>query len=195
MKKPYFAIALITALSACSTIPPEAYYNRGAPESLLDVSSEVVSLDVSTASSVDELSHWLNEDTPSRAELYCMQDQESCKEAMSALDVYGVPYQHVASADSSAVLVYERVLARDCENRYIDNSINPYHLNHPTFGCSLAVNMVQHVSDKRQFVRPSLLDTADGRKVSQVIDKYLEPSEIKKSEGVGDSLVGDAKSE
>ena len=60
--------------------------------------------------------------------------------------------------------------ARDCENRYIDDTINPYNLNHPTFGCSISVNMVQMVTDKREFTNPSLMDYPDANKMRQVMD-------------------------
>jgi type IV pilus biogenesis protein CpaD/CtpE len=81
----------------------------------------------------------------------------------------------VASADNNVTLVYERIQARDCESRYIDNPVNPYNLNHPTFGCSLAVNMVQMVSDKRQFTNPAIMDYPDAFKAGQAMQAYGTP--------------------
>lgn len=177
--KSFAHIVVAAALlgSACSEIPKEAYFDRADPESLLDVSSEVVNLSIGSAGSLDELSEWINQDQPSRAELYCLDADPSCAAAQEILDLYGVPSAYVPAADSVVSLVYERVLARDCENSYIDNHVNPYHLNHPTFGCSIAVNMVQMVSDKHQFVRPNLLDHSDARKAVKIYNEYLNPPE------------------
>lgn len=193
----HYVLLLIAAvsLSACAIIPPEAYTNRGDPEALLDVSSEVVNLDITSQSSVDELSAWLNEDAPSRAELYCAADSAFCQQAEEMMGLYGVPYQQVPSSEMSVALVYERVLARDCVNRYVDNPINPYHLNHPAFGCSLAANMVQHVTDKRQFVRPNLLDGGDAKKAVQAYQNYSKRTEVKQPEGISDSLVSEGSSD
>ncbi len=194
MKQHLLSIVALTALMGCATIPPEAYVNRGSPESLLDVSSEVVNLDVSSPQARAELAQWVEEDAPSRAELYCSDaaDPSVCEEAESILQLYGVPYQQVSSSEQVAVLVYERVLARDCVNRYIDNAVNPYHLHHPSFGCSLAVNMVQQVTDRRQFIRPNLLDSMDAKKAAQVHDVYMTAPEAPSNEGIGDSLLDEA---
>ena len=169
-------VLTLSLLAACSKIPGEAYYNRGAPESLLDVSSEVVNLSVASEPALDELAEWINQDQPTRAELYCMDGDSRCAAAQEILDLYGVPSTYVPAADTTVTLVYERVIARDCEQRYIDNSVNPYNLNHPTFGCATAGNMVQMVSDKQQFVSPNLLDYSDARKGVQTYRNYLEPS-------------------
>ena len=56
----------------------------------------------------------------------------------------------------------------------MNNSINPYNLNHPTFGCSIASNMVQMVSDKGQFVSPELTGFGDGNKAVQAYGTYIE---------------------
>lgn len=193
MARSVLCVLGLLVLANCSNIPPQAYFAHGSPESLLDVSSEVVNLPVNSETALDELTNWINQDQPSRAELYCMESDVRCSAAQEVLDLYGVPSLYVPSSDNMIALVYERVLARDCENRYIDNHINPYHLNHPTFGCSMAANMVQMVSDKQQFVRPNLMDSAEARKGVQTYRNYLKPTEIKKNEGISDSLLDNAK--
>lgn len=194
MKKTLTILLSATTLAtACSQIPPEAYYNRAEPESLLDVSSEVVNLPVSSEQSLDELTNWVNRDQPSRAELYCDDTNPQCAAAVEVLNLYGIPTNRMASGDNMVSLVYERVLARDCENRYIDNSINPYNFNSPTLGCSVAVNMVQSVTDKHQFVRPNLLDTPDARKAVQAYQNYLQPRQLKEAKGISDSLLEEAE--
>jgi hypothetical protein len=164
------------ALTGCSHIPPEAYYNRGTPESLLDVSSEVVNVVLESEASIDELTNWVNQDQPTRAEVYCLQGDPVCKKANKVLEKFGVPVMYVSAADNNVSLVYERILARDCENRYIDNRANPYDLNHPTYGCSVASNIVMHVSDKHQLVSPPLMDYHDGSKAVQSVDAYNSPN-------------------
>ena len=168
---------VLLAVTGCSEIPKEAYFNRGSPETLLDVSSEVVNLQLSDMNSVSEVADWVNQDQPTRAELYCMDGDPVCMHAQQVLYQFDVPLLFVATADNMVTLVYERVLARDCENRFIDNTINPYNMNHPTFGCSMASNMVQMVTDKQQFISPALLDYADGAKVKQSMDGYNTANE------------------
>jgi hypothetical protein len=173
MKKFFVYSLSLIALTACSEIPREAYYDRGVPESLLDVSSEVVNFNLDSEQSVSNVSEWVAQDLPTRAEVYCLESDPTCLETVSVLEQYGVPVLFVAASDNSVALIYERVLSRDCDNRYIDNPYNPYNLNHPTFGCSMASNMVQMVSDKRQFVSPELKDFHDAEKTIQVFDQYL----------------------
>lgn len=189
MKKSLSLLSVVVAISACSVVPKEAYFNRGTPESLLDVSSEVVNIALSSPRSVDELSGWVSQDPPSRADLLCLESDLVCRQAQQVLDQSGVQVNYIAAADNNVTLVYDRVLARDCENRFIDNSTNPYHLNHPTFGCSVASNMVQMVSDKQQFISPALTDYPDAEKAAQVYQNYLKPPVVEqKKESLLDSV-------
>jgi hypothetical protein len=166
---------LLMATAACDVIPPEAYYNRADPESLLDASSEIVNFELRDEQSLDEMVSWVNQDQPTRAELYCQDGNPLCQQAQSALEQFGVQVTPVASDDQLVTLVYERILARDCDNRYIDNSINPYNLNHPAYGCSIAVNMVQSITDKRQLTSPPLSDYVDGLQTQRTMDAYRVP--------------------
>lgn len=180
-KQPFKTLVLASlavAMAGCSQVPPEAYFNHGSPESLLDQSSEVVNFDLSTYTALDDLMNWVNQDQPTRAELYCASGDATCAEAEQILKQFGVPAVHVTSADNLVTLVYERVLARDCENRYMENTVNPYNLNHPTFGCSNASNMVQMVTDKRQFTSPALLEMQDAERVERVMDGYRQPYNV-----------------
>lgn len=169
------AIGLLA--SGCSKIPAGAYFDRGQPESLLDESSEVVNFDILGPESLDELIVWINEDQPTRAELYCQDGDMLCLETYELLEQFGVPIMYVSSPDNVATLVYERVIARDCENRYIDDSVNPYNLHHPTYGCSVAANMVQMVTDKRQFTSPPLLDYPDADSVGAAMRGFRTPND------------------
>jgi hypothetical protein len=161
--------SLIAALAACSQIPKEAYYNRGQPESLVDNSSEIVNLKIHSPASIEEITSVINKDQPTRAVLKCPEGDGLCSETQSVLHQFGVPVKYTPSLENSVALVYERLQARDCENRYIDNMINPYNLNHPTFGCTVAVNMVQQVADKRVFTNPPLMDDASATTAMQTM--------------------------
>lgn len=161
-------------LASCSKIPAEAYGQRGAPESLLDVSSEIVTVDLVSQDSVDEVADWVESDQPTRAEIYCVEGDIMCDQVEQVFSVFGVEYEWIPSSYSETNLIYERVIAHDCENRYIDNRINPYNLNHPTFGCSLASNIVKMVSDRRQFVSPALLDFYDGAQAYKNVQTYRD---------------------
>ncbi len=175
-------------LVSCSTIPQEAYFNRGEPESLLDMSAEVVNIALDDAAGTDELIGWINQEQPSRADLACADANPNCRRAEQVLDQFGVPFEMTEGRANTVALYYERVMTRDCENRYIDNSINPYNLNHPTFGCSVASNMVQQVTEKRQFVNPALVDYVDGEKTVQVYRGY-EAKTPKESAASSSSLL------
>jgi hypothetical protein len=175
MRKTFIVATSLVMLSACSEIPLSAHFNRGSPESLLDVSSETVTVSLDSPSALSELTGWINNDQPTRADLYCTQSDPACYQAEQVLQQFGVPAVVTPAADNTVVLAYDRLQARDCENRYINNAINPYNLPHPTFGCSIAANMVQMVGDKRQFTNPSLLDFHDGDVAAQVYRGYLTP--------------------
>ncbi len=165
MKKTTLLCASLILLAGCSDVPRAAFFNRGTPESLLDVSSEIVTVQLDGDQSVDEIMEWLEQDQPTRAELLCYEDDPLCLAAEEVFGLYGVEYDYVSSDENSVHLIYERVLAHDCENRYVDNHINPYNMSHPAFGCSIASNMVQMVTDKQQFTSPGLLDYPDANKL------------------------------
>jgi len=179
MNKKTMKIALMatiaTVVVGCSTIPNEAYYLRGDPEGLLDQSSEVVNFELNDYSSLDELHNWIRDDQPTRAELHCYEGDSTCSEAEQILKQYGVSAAFVPSGDQLVTLIYERVMARDCENRYIENGVNPYNLAHPSYGCSTASNINQMVADKRQFTAPALLGLPDAERSERVMDGYRQP--------------------
>lgn len=177
------ALLLVTALSGCNRIPLEAHANRGGPESLLDVSSEVISVEMMSDQSADEIVNWIETDQPSRSEIQCFEGDPLCARAEDVLKLYGLEYEIVNSDRTEVLLVYERILARDCENRYIDNTINPYNLYYPTYGCSVASNLVQMVTDKRQFVSPTLLDYPDASSMVRAYNLFINPPKTNEDDG------------
>jgi len=168
----------LLALAACD-LPPKVYYNRGDPENLIDVSSEVVTIALTSPNSLTELSNMVSQDPPTRAILNCPQGDALCGQAKNICDKHGIASQWAGNGSNTAkagvTLIYERVTARDCQNRYIDDTGTPGNLPPPTFGCSITGNMVQMTSDKRQFVTPGLLDFQDGEKAAQAYGRYLQP--------------------
>lgn len=178
MMKNIFYAFMVLLLGACNQIPAEQYYNRGDPYSLLDSSSEVVNVSLISEDSITEIVQWIDQDQPTQAELYCLEGDTLCMQALETLESFHVPVTYIPAADNSLTLVYDRVVARDCDNRYMDNPINPYNLNHPTFGCSVAVNMVQMISDKRQLTSPALLDYMDGERAVQTYQLYRAPRDL-----------------
>lgn len=170
------AATALLALTACGQTPAtNAYLNRGGPESLLDVSSEVVNLGVSTPRELDALSDWITQDQPTRAELYCEPGSPRCNEAQKVLDLQGVPNSLIPSGSQAVTLVYERILARDCSQTYVDNPGNYFNTNHPSFGCAIAANIVQHVSDKQEFISPNLSDNPLATRAVTDFHRAYEP--------------------
>lgn len=186
------ALVVLIALAACHRPSDSAFYNHGVPESLLDVSSEVVTLSVADPDAVKELSRWIEQDQPTRAELYCGVGDMMCSRAQQVLDLHGVPTMQVPSAQASVTLVYERILARDCNQRYVDNGSNPFNTYHHSFGCSLAANVVQHVSNKQQFVSPNLMDVPPATEALQAYDRAYIPNPTKPAYSVDQSLAASA---
>lgn len=190
MRTPYsLTIALgLLSLAACQAAPsPEDYANRGDPERLLTKSAEIVHIDLGTADAIDMLADNIHRERPARAVLNCRADAPACKKATRVLAKAMIPAESTASGND-VTLMYDRILARDCEQRYVDNSSNPYNLNMPSFGCSMTGNTVQMVTDKRQFTDPGLLSFMDGGKAAQVYDNYSKPPAAEAG-GTGSSSV------
>lgn len=153
------ATVALLALSACQPPSDAAFANRGGAESLLDVSSEVVNLRVYDKKDIAALSDLVAKDRPSSAELFCDASSKDCADAKRVLETGAVAVAVTPSPNNSVSLVYERIVARDCNARYYDAGFSAYNVSQPSFGCAIAANTVQHVTDKRDFINPSLLDT------------------------------------
>ncbi len=192
-----YSVLILTAimLSACGTPPEESdFLNRGGPESLLDSSREVVDLYVSSAIGIEELSDWLDRDRPTSAQLNCASKGKYCADARKILELQGVPVTIGNGKDGSVTLVYERVTVRDCDSSYVDNAPNPYNTNHPNFGCSVASNIISHVGDKQQLVRPGSLDKPNAtRGVNDMVRAY-KPRPIVTPYSVEQALTSSATS-
>ncbi len=167
----------VLMLPACMDVPPGAYYNHGDPENLLQVTTESVHVNLNTRSDIRELAGILKDVRPTRAELSCPQGDSVCAQAVQLLDAHDIPASYTGNAsDHSVALLYQRTVAHDCENRYIDNTRNQHNLPAPTLGCSVTANMVQMVTNKNQFTNPGLLDYPDADKAAQTYSNYAQPS-------------------
>jgi len=190
MKQWLMVSCLALALGACEPLPPDAFSNRGDPESLLSVSSETVKIELSSADSLKDLSASLAKETPTRAVLNCAPGNKLCGNAEHMLNAQKIAVARNAATGSEVTLIYERVVARACDNSYIDDSRDERNMQPPSFGCSLRSNTVQMVTDKQQFVNPGLLDYRDGDKTEQVYQQYMQPPAPPTSgSGMGQSLV------
>ena len=180
----YGFAACFLLLAACDKPAPE-YVNSGDPERLLIYSSETVILDLDSKKSLTKLSELVVRDRPVMAELGCSLVKSRCAQAKEIFERNGVPLRFASEKNNNVKLSYDRVIARDCEQHFIDNMSGSRSFTHPAFGCAIAGNMVQMVSDKRQFANPDLLDFPDAEKLNQSYRDYLKPSykrEVKAAE-------------
>ena len=130
---------------------------------------------------------------PTRAELFCDPTTPNCKDATKILQLKNVPTAINASPNNTVTLVYERILARDCNQRYVDTGFSMYNVPAAAFGCSISANMVQHVSDKREFINPSLSDDPSAKgAVSSYRRAYTPKTDAPVKYGVGNSTVSSA---
>lgn len=178
-------VACLVLVSACVDVPAPEYVNSGDPERLIDISSETITLGLDAKNSLSNLSEMVASDLPSSAELRCSFRNTRCAQAKEIFERRQIPIHLTSENDNSVVLSYERVMVRDCNPHFIDNMSGSRSFNHPSFGCANTGNMVQMVSDKRQFTNPSLLDYPDAEKANQSYNNYLKPSskrEVKDAE-------------
>jgi len=65
------------------------------------------------------------------------------------------------------------VLARDCDQSFRDTRPTIFEeKNSPGFGCSVSANIVQHVSNKQQFISPNLSDLRDAESAVSTYNGY-----------------------
>lgn len=185
----------LLALGACTNpMPPEAYQIQSDPEKLITMASDIVTIDLSGKSYSERLSDTLELNPPTSAVLNCNPSESACKKAKRILSKHKIETES-ADSGNSVTLLYARLAVRECENRYIDNSHNPYNLQYSSYGCATASNMSQMVTDKRQFTNPELLDFHDGEKAAAVYDNYLNPPATTSSSAQSGSVAGSITSQ
>ena len=190
MKKTFSTFTLIACsllLSACNNKPADVAIDRGNPERLVDMSSEAVTLSLGSKKSLTKLSNMVAKDAPARAELSCSLKNINCSQAKEILERHSIPVRIVGEKNNNVILSYERTVVRDCNPRYADNMYDDSRNNHPAFGCAVAGNMVQMVSDRKQFTSPALLDFPDAAKGEQTYQSYMKPAAKSSSASSGAS--------
>ena len=162
-------LVCVSLLQACTTAQKTGFIT---PESLIDRSSERVTFSLATPSAKQDITDWLAKDMPSRVELECSGDNGVCSTIAQELDRRHVPLQMGATGGQpKAVLIYERFVARACDNQFKDNSFNPFNHNHPALGCSVSSNLVQSVSDSTQFTSPAMMDGTPATQAIRAVRK------------------------
>lgn len=192
MKK-YSLLICLLSISACTEPYNEVAVDPGNPERLIDKSAETVTFGLKAKNSVTKLSDMVRQDRPSSAELRCSLSNPRCTQAKEIFERNGIQVNLGGEQNNSVVLSYNRVMVRDCDQRYVDNMSGNRSLNHPAFGCSIAGNMVQMVSDKSQFTNPSLTDLPDAEKANQAYGDYLKPSAKREFKATEWNSTGAAK--
>lgn len=191
------AVATLLALLASCGMPPSdrAFSGRGTPESLLDRSSEVVTLNTATRQDLDDLATWIARDVPTRAELNCPTSEANCREAERMLIKKNVPVVKGVDGAYAVTLVYERIIARDCNPSFRDHRANYYNTNHPAFGCAIAANIVQHVTDKTEFNAPDTLDAAPASRAVTTFKRAHTPRPVQPAYTINQGLVNQARTQ
>ncbi|AIL65162.1 hypothetical protein NOVO_03895 [Rickettsiales bacterium Ac37b] len=136
-------------------------YTRIEPENLIDFSSEQVSFSLSSPSVQEDVTNWLTNDQPTSVELGCTISNKTCSNIVKLLNLYGINY-NFNTIDNKITLFYNKVVARDCNRISSDKDGNI--IRSHNLGCAVSANIVQMVSDHKQFIEPSLLDLHDATK-------------------------------
>lgn len=163
MKKISLLCSILVLVSACSM-------HRAAPviraESLINSSAEKVSFAISDLSSLSPIEKWVsNGDSPSSAELTCVNRGKVCNAVKKILSKHGISVNEVPAAPGSdnvvgsVSLIYNRLIARECATVH--------------FGCATSTNSIHMVTNREQFIKPALSDFQDAASVVEAVKKYV----------------------
>lgn len=155
--------------------PAGAFNNSGDPERFLDSSLDLVTMSLGSRGALGGIIKMVRQDPPTLAQLNCSQKEALCMEARSIFANQRIPTEFSGDYNDNITLVYERVIVRDCDPRFVDNTKNPYNTPMESLGCSVATNGLQMISDKRQVTDPSLMDLPDAEKAVQNQRRYQTP--------------------
>ena len=170
----FLSMGLIMGLVACSGVP-QGFVAKGSPESLISSSQESVRFDLTDQASIDALMGWVGNDMPTRAELSCIDADENpqCQAVIKAFQSKGISIEMDMPAKRNAInLIYERVVARECQPAYQSNHSNSSNHHYTSFGCTTALNMVQSMADYSQITRPKLKDFTDAEMAVKTYRRY-----------------------
>ena len=197
MQLNYKILLSLILLTSCQDVKPNDYANPGDPERELVVTTETTELPIKNRDALDQLKETIKMDPPSSAELSCTVTDSVCTSAKSilikahiTLEIKSRSTAEQQAPETTVTLFYKRLSAKNCDNRYTDNSINSSNLAQSTLGCSIRSNMMQMVTDKQQFVNPALLDYTDGEKAALNYQAYITPPAAAASTTGTNSLIG-----
>jgi hypothetical protein len=134
------------------------------PEALIDISSERVSFSLKDKKSVEEALDWMYKNRPSKVEISCS-NSKICGELHNAIKTAKVPHKHLDKNAEIVVFIYNKVVAKDC-----DKSANGRYV----FGCSVASNMVNMISDYKQIIDPPLSGDASAGRLAKIYNHYSD---------------------
>jgi hypothetical protein len=126
------------------------------PESLIDISSENVTIPIVSHQNVEDVTQWLAKEVPSAARLSCYHGNAFCDMVREKLTAQQVEIEEThltinSKEAPSVVLIYEAMQVRDCA---VDGA--PM-----AFGCASSVNALEMISDRTQLVEPDLSGLPD----------------------------------
>ncbi|MEZ5690157.1 MAG: hypothetical protein R3D71_00645 [Rickettsiales bacterium] len=179
--KIYGLLACVSILASCDVGGSEFQINRGDPERFLYNSSEEVTIGLDSANALSHITSIVDKDRPTGVELRCSIKDVRCAQAKEIIERRSIQIYLNNEWANSVVMLYNRNVVGDCEQRYVDNTRGSRSVNHPAFGCSVAGNIVQMVADKKQFTEPAILDLPDAEKANQSYSNYLRPSNERES--------------
>jgi hypothetical protein len=160
------SLLLLLSVSACVV----DHHHRGhtvRPEELLDVTSERVTFSLKDSHSLNEIMDWVRKERPSKAELSCGKDHALCKKVEHELKEAHVATKHtVGHHDSKVVLMYEKMVARDCTKKH----------GHPNYrlGCAVSTNILHMISDYRYMIDPPVSSPADAARSAKYYNHYRD---------------------
>jgi hypothetical protein len=186
----FCVIPFVFVITACA---PEhrTYENPGDVIKKLNVTAEVIDVDLTSATMLSDLTKLIQNNPPTRIIVNCPLSDVDCKKANDIILNSNIPSTETGSGDTIA-LVYEKITADECHSGYVNNSSNAYNLNHPSFGCSMRSNTLNMVSDKKQFTNPKLSDFRSGEKAVKNYNDYITPPvSASESKGLSEKLVAE----
>jgi len=151
-------LVLLVSISLFSCVQNE---KRVSVESLITSSAENASFPIQNQSSVREVKNWVNDDKPTRAIINCGSNKFLCKDVEEHFTANSIDFDIVQSSSSasSVSLLYNRTNAKNCISG---------------FGCDNSANIIQMVTDRSDFVSPSLTDHHDATKAVGTYNSYLD---------------------
>ena len=168
--------ALAFALAGCQTAPVgngdikiTSPHSVMVLESLLDSSSEVVSIHLVSQQNVEDINKWLLNEVPVSAVVRCYEESPYCGQVEEMLRKLNVPFEkeRLALGTNSfphVDLMFDRFVSQTCSD--------PAH--NLAFGCAVSTNTLSVMTDRKQLLSPLVLAPMDAATaVGAIQQRYL----------------------